>query len=284
MKVLKLTPRSTIYPKGLHEIVAKPKQLYLRGELPPAGLILVGIVGSRRASAYGRAVTEQLAGELASSGVGIVSGLALGIDAIAHKAALTAGGYTLAVLGCGVDRVYPSTNRSLGEQILGNGGGIISEYDPGMPPLKQHFPARNRIIAGLCSAILVTEAAERSGALITASFALEQNREVLSVPGNITSPLSVGTNNLIKAGATAVTNADDVLAALDLERTDKVVSQQPLSEDGAAIIKLLAAGTNDSDELIQALGWDAARFNQTVTLMELSGKLKNLGSGKWIVA
>lgn len=281
MKYDKVTPKNKNYPGILREISSPPKQLYIKGELKD-NRPLVAIVGSRKATRYGRAVTEQLAGELAGAGIGIVSGLALGVDAVAHRAALDAGGYTLAVLGCGIDNIYPATNRDLGEKILKSGGAIISEYPPGTPPLKQHFPARNRIVAGLAQAIVVTEAAERSGALITATFALESGREVMAVPGNINSPMSAGANGLIKSGATAVTDASDVMAALGLESEDKARTLPLMSAEEAAIYTLLEEGVTDGQDIQVRSGMDTATFNQTITLMEIGGKVRNLGGGKWI--
>lgn len=282
MKINRLTPRHKNYPSLLKEIAHFPKKLFVLGELK-FDQSYIAIVGSRRVSPYGREVTARLASELANCGVVVVSGLALGVDTIAHRAALEAGGKTVAVLANGLDQIYPSSNRNLAKQILQNHGAIISEYEAQTPPLKHHFPARNRIIAGLSLAVIVTEAASRSGALITASFALEQNRLVMSVPGNITSTLSEGTNNLIKSGAIAVTSASDVLAALDMEAPElKAKIARPASSEEALIFELLAKEINDTDLMLNECGWEAAKFNQVLTLMEVSGKIRSLGGGKWI--
>ncbi|MEX0748519.1 MAG: DNA-processing protein DprA [Candidatus Saccharimonadales bacterium] len=282
MTISTITRRSSAYPQLLREIAHPPKQLYVCGELR-TDLPLVAIVGTRKPTRYGREITARLSGDLAQTGIGIVSGLALGCDAIAHRAALEAGGYTIAIMACGLDRLYPATNRQLGIRILRQKGVIISEYDSGMPPLKQNFAVRNRIISGLTLGVVITEAAERSGSLITATFALEQNREVMAVPGNITSPLSAGTNNLIKAGATPVTSAGDILTALDLATTaNPSLAPSGSSPDEAAVLALLAEGVSDGDELLQRLEWEPARFNQVITLLELSGKVRSLGGGKWI--
>ncbi|MBI4100894.1 DNA-protecting protein DprA [Candidatus Microgenomates bacterium] len=282
MKIKQITDRHENYPKLLTEIASPPKKLFYIGKLP-ADQPCVAIVGSRKATAYGRQVTEQLAGELAACGIIIISGLALGIDAIAHRAAVASGGRSLAVMGCGLDQIYPASNRGLAKQMLAQGGGLISEYEAGTPPLKHHFPARNRIITGLSLAVVITEAAAHSGALITANFALEQNRLVMAVPGNTTSKSSEGANNLLKAGAMAVTEARDVLNALDLEVPElKAKIARPASKEEALILDLLAQEITDSEELIVKSGWDAVKFNQVISLMELSGKVRNLGGGKWI--
>ncbi len=280
MKIREITTNSSQYPELLGEIPSPPKQLYCLGSLR-SDLPLVSIVGSRKPTRYGRTVTSDIAASLAKNGIGIVSGLALGIDAEAHRAALTAEGYTLAVMASGLDKFYPVTNRQLGIRILKNGGAMISEYEEGTPPLKQHFPARNRIVAGLSQAVIVTEAAEKSGSLITANFALEQNRLVMAVPGNITSSMSRGTNNLIKAGAIPVTDANDVLIALGLDTADES-KKAPLSEKEAEIIALIDDGVTDGEEMLVRLKWSASEFNQTITLMELSGHVRHLDGNKWI--
>lgn len=282
MKISQLKRNHPSYPALLAEIGTPPQPLYYLGKLP-GSTPAVAIVGSRKATAYGRGVTHRLASDLAAAGIVIVSGLALGIDSVAHRAALEAGGRTIAVLACGLDQIYPSTNRNLAKTILAKGGGIISEYPAGTPPLKHHFPARNRLISGLSLATIITEAPAHSGALITANFALEQNRLVMSVPGNITALTSAGTNNLLKAGALAVTEARDVLTALDLEVPAlKAKLAQPASKEEAVILKLLSADINDSEELAQQSGFEIIRFNQVISLMEISGKVRALGGGKWI--
>ncbi|MBI3983817.1 DNA-protecting protein DprA [Candidatus Microgenomates bacterium] len=270
------------YPKLLREIASPPQTLFYQGRLPEDD-ICVAIVGTRKPSAYGRAVTERLAYDLAAAGLTIISGLALGVDSLAHRAALEAGGRTIGILGCGLDQIYPATNRQLASRMVKHGGGLLSEYEPGTPPLRHHFPARNRLISGLSLAVVVTEAAAHSGALITANFALEQNRLVMAVPGNITSLTSGGTNNLLKAGAAAVTEASDVLMALDLEvPTLKAKVARPASADEALILGLLAREISDSEDLIAQSGWDVIKFNQVITLMELSGKIRNIGGGRWL--
>ena len=280
MQVSTIKRQSSNYPILLEDIPSPPAQLFLHGQLPPQA-VMVAIVGSRKCSDYGQAATYQLAYELARAGVVIVSGLALGVDTVAHTAALEAGGTTLAVQACGWDQIYPAANRGLAEQILRQGGGIISEYEKGMPALKQNFPARNRIIAGLCVATIVTEAAARSGALITANFALQQNRQVMAVPGNITNPLSAGPNNLLKAGATPITGSSDVLAALNFQ-IEQTQPTAPSSQEEAAILELLKQGCRTTQALIERSGLSAQQFASIISLMEITGQVRNLGAGNWV--
>lgn len=282
----KLTLNSINYPGLLAVIPDPPKVLYYLGT-PPDELLserkVVAIVGSRKVSNYGRNVTEKLAASLAGKGIIIASGLALGVDGLAHEAALAAGGKAIAVLAGGLDNIYPASHQSLAKRILETGGTIISEYPPGSEPFKPNFVARNRIISGLSHAVLITEAAEKSGSLHTAQFALEQGREVLAVPGNITSPTSVGTNNLIKIGATPVTSPKDVFSALGLKEED---SEKPMAanEAEAVILELLRGGTNDIDLLFSSSGMGQTSFNQTLTMLEISGKIRPAGNGTWVAA
>jgi DNA processing protein len=214
-----LRRRDAAFPPLLAAIHDPPARLYLRGSAAPDLLDrpAVAVVGARACSSYGRSVARTLARDLASSGLVVVSGMARGIDGDAHRGALEGGGPTVAVLGCGVDRDYPAAHAELARRIV-EAGLVVSEYEPGIEPAPWRFPARNRIIAGLCRATLVVEARERSGALITADFALEEGREVLAVPGEITSSLSGGTNALLRLGATPVTCLEDVLEAYGIER------------------------------------------------------------------
>ena len=278
MKIKKLASSDTDFPEQLKTIHSAPKRLFYLGE-PLLGLSpAVAIVGSRKPTVYGKEVTKQLAGELARVGVTVISGLALGIDATAHRAALEAGGRTIAVLGNGLDEIYPATHRNLAKDILSNDGTIVSEYDVGTPALPQHFPARNRIVSALSDGVLITEAAVKSGTLITANFALEQGRTVMAVPGNITSPMSEGTNNLIKTGAAPVANAQDVLHALGLEaQTLKKDETAAYSPEEAAIIELLSEGITDNDELLVKSELETGLFNQTMTMLEISGRIKERG-------
>jgi DNA processing protein len=284
MNVKKLTLEHSAYPSVLKKLPTPPKELYVLGT-DLADILArprVAIVGSRGVSAYGQQVTASLAGDLARHGVVIISGLALGVDGIAHQAALEAGGTTVAVLPCGLDQIYPATHTQLAKRILEQGGTLISEYPAGMPGLKQNFIARNRIVSGLAQALLITEASEKSGTMHTARFALEQGRDVLAVPGNITSPNSVGTNNLIKTGATPVTSVADVLYALGAAHLPaEPVRRRGETAEEQAILDLLYEGVSDGHELLVSCGQPAEQFTQTLTMLEISGKIRALGNNHW---
>jgi len=267
-----LRRRAAAFPPLLAAIHDPPAELYLRGS--GADEILssptVAIVGARACSSYGRSVARSLAREVAAAGVAVVSGMARGIDGEAHRGALDADGVTVAVLGCGVDRDYPAAHADLARQICEQGL-IVSEYEPGVEPAPWRFPARNRIIAGLCRATVVVEARERSGALITADFALEEGREVLAVPGEITSSLSAGTNALLRLGATPVTCAADVLEVFGIELVKPVPASLGRAAD--ALLAELGKGALTADELVRATGVDAAQGVATLVELELAGRL-----------
>lgn len=270
------------YPKLLKEIYSPPPLLFWRGQLPGDDEFLLAVVGTRKPSSYGQHVTKTLARDLAQSGLTIVSGLALGIDSLAHTAALEANGKTMAVLGCGVERanIYPASNRYLGEKIVDRGGCIISEHPLGTPPLKHHFPRRNRIISGASLGTLVVEAPLKSGALLTAQLSLEQNREVFSVPGNITSAYSAGTNKLIKMGARVTTSAEDVLETLNLQKATQYLAASaivPESEEETKILPLLKNEPIHVDELSRSTGLPIQIINATLMLMEMKGKVRHMG-------
>jgi DNA processing protein len=257
-------------PPRLRAIHDPPKRLYLRGEAPPELLAepSVAIVGARACSPYGRQVARMLGRELAAAGVVVVSGLARGVDGEAHRGALDAGGHTVAVLGCGIDRDYPAAHASLAAAIAERSL-LVSEYEPGVEPAPWRFPARNRIVAGLAAATIVVEARDRSGALITADFSLEEGREVFAVPGEITSALSTGTNDLLRLGATPLTCAADVLELFDLAPV--AASPPALSESATRILQALQAGSASADELAQATGLDVAAVTSAVVELELAG-------------
>jgi DNA processing protein len=270
------------FPQLLREISSPPKGLHLAGNIPD--LPMVAIVGTRRPTRYGEEITYKIAYELARAGFCIVSGLALGIDTIVHKAVLEADGKTIAVLGCGLDRPYPRSNYGLFNKIIESGGGAISEYPEGTEAFKSHFPARNRIIAGLSLATIVTEADAKSGSLITANFAIQANRTLMAVPGNITSPRSAGPNNLIKNGAQLVTNAADVLAILGLESPELVkVKPKADSKEEALIMDLLSEKSLTTQQIIDETKIDAVSIASIISLMEITGKIRNLGAGSWIL-
>jgi DNA processing protein len=254
-------------PPLLGAIHGPPSQLYLRGAAEPKLLAqpAVAIVGARACSPYGLQVARMLGRELAAAGVVVVSGLARGIDGEAHRGALETDGHTVAVLGCGIDRDYPAAHAGLARSIADRSL-VVSEYEPGVEPAPWRFPARNRIIAGLCAATIVVEARERSGALITADFALDEGREVFAVPGEITSSLSAGTNALLRLGATPLTSVSDVLESLGLERPDRV--PPPISEVAASMLERLPAGV---DELVRASGLTAGEVAAALAELELAG-------------
>jgi DNA processing protein len=261
--------------------------LNTRGRWPPPEGPRAAIVGSRRPSPYGEAVAEQLASDLAAAGVIIVSGLALGIDAAAHRGALVAGGTTIAVMGTGVDIVYPAAHGALAEQILAAGGALVSQFPDGTVPRRHNFPARNLTMAALSDAVVVVEAAEGSGALITAAAALELGKDVMAVPGSVFSPLSVGTHGLIRDGAALVQNARDVLAALDVARE---VLDDPLhpprsvgfelgrSRDGI-VLHLSDTLAMSAAEIARKLQLPIAEVVGRLTSLELEGAVRRHGSG-----
>lgn len=243
----------------------------------------VAIVGSRKVTPYGRAVTARLAGELAGQGVIIVSGLAYGVDAIAHQAALDAGGLTMAVLPGSLDEVYPRTHRGLADRIVEGGGALISEYEPGYSVRKWSFIERNRIVSGISDALLIPEAAINSGTMHTVRFALEQGKDVLAVPGDITSPTSEGTNSLIKTGAMLVTSTADVLNVLGLKPQTKkqIVGSTP---DEQLLLDLLADSPTEGNQLLEQSCLALEKFNQALVMLEITGKIRNVGNNRWTIA
>jgi len=279
-----LTWEDEAYPACLKEIDQPPPILYLRGELTIEDSWAVAVVGTRRVTAYGRQVTEELASYLAQNGVTVVSGLARGVDAIAHQAALKAGGRTLAVMGNGVDRIYPPEHRALAEQILASGA-LLSDYAPGTPPEGANFPPRNRLISGLSLAVVVVEAGETSGALITAQFAVDQGREVFAVPGNILAPQSKGTNRLIQQGAHPLLSARDVLEALNLTRVSEqrlVRRALPADEVETQVLNVLAHEPLHVDEIRNQTGLPIERVSATLVMMELKGMVRQVGGMNYV--
>jgi DNA processing protein len=246
----------------------------------------VAVVGTRNRSTYGRDATRKIVSDLVAAGVTIVSGLALGIDAVAHEAALQAGGRTLAVLGSGVDQIYPQTNRAIGEAIL-NQGALISEYPLGAAPTATNFPARNRIISGLALGVLVVEAAARSGALITVNFALEQGRDVFAVPGSIFSPRSEGPHRLIRDGATIVTRAEDILDALNLQNAveqQSIAAVVPETPEEVALLRLIEAEPRHIDAISRDSALDHTVVSATLAMLELKGLVKQVGGMQYVLA
>jgi DNA processing protein len=272
------------YPRHLKEIDQPPPVLYVRGSLIPEDEWSVAIVGTRRVTAYGRQVAEEVATTLAQNGVTIVSGLARGVDSIAHQAAINAGGRTLAVLGNGVDIVYPPENRHLATQIMEHGA-LVSDYALGTQPDGINFPPRNRIISGLSLAVIIVEAGETSGALITASFAAEQGRDVFAVPGNINAPQSQGTNRLIRDGAQPLINPQDVLEALNLTMvTEHRAVRVALPSDPieSRLYKLLSQEPMHVDEIRAQAEMPIETVSATLAMMELKGMVRQVGGMNYI--
>jgi DNA processing protein len=277
---------SPAYPRYLREVPNPPPLLYVWGELLETDRWAVAVVGTRRLTSYGRQVARDLVTGLVRSGVTIVSGLARGVDAVAHKIALEMGGRTVAVLGSGLDCIYPPEHRALARQMAAGQGAVISEYGLGVQPEAKNFPPRNRLISGLSLGVIVVEAAERSGALITANFALEQNREVFAVPGNITSPASQGANRLIQQGAKLVTTVEDVLEELNLTLAPEQKAIQlalPDSAEEALIWSHLSAEPQHVDDLSQATSLPTSLVSSTLTLMELKGVVQQVGGMKYVI-
>lgn len=258
------------FPPLLRAIHDPPPGLFVRGagDVEILSRPAVALVGARACSPYGRQVARRLGRELAGAGLVVVSGLARGVDGEAHRGALEAGGLTVAVLGCGIDRDYPAAHRALAAEIARTGL-IVSEYAPGIEPAPWRFPARNRIVAGLCAATVVVEARERSGALITCDLALEEGREVFAVPGEITSALSAGSNALLRLGATPCTGAADVLESFGLGLPAPV--ELELGPAAAVVLERVRAAATTADELARATALPAGELAAALTELELAG-------------
>lgn len=279
-----IRPRQTSFPERLKHLSQIPDQLHVVGrEL--SGILdnpVVGIVGSRKVSNYGRSTTHDFASSLARRGVVIVSGLALGVDSIAHRACLEANGATIAVLPCGQDKIYPASHSGLAKSIVNHEGTLLSEYSGNEQPMRHYFIARNRIIAALSDVLLVTEAAQNSGSLYTANFALELGKPVFAVPGPIGSPTSKGTNSLIKSGAYPALAPEDILEELGISQTLKQTQAYlPESKAEAVIIKLLGQGIHDGAQLLSKSGLEPASFQQHLSLLEIKGAIQAGGNNTW---
>lgn len=283
MNINSITPDKHKYLKVLSLIDKPVKRVFYSGDIPATRVPTVAIVGTRKPTAYGKAITYKLATDLAQKGIVIVSGLALGVDGIAHTAACDAGGVTLAVLPSGLPRIYPSSHRDLAERILTTGGALISEYsEDATNAYQSNFLERNRIVSGLADAILITEAAARSGTLNTAAHALAQGKEIFVVPGNITSPMSAGCNALIKQGAHIVTDANDIIERIApqlLQRQAGLALGNTAAE--TAIITELQSGMRDGDEIQRATGLSSTEFATTLTMLEVQGTIRALGANQW---
>jgi len=271
--------RDEEYPKRLKDIYDPPALLYVRGELKKEDEFAISIVGSRKTTPYGRWFTEKVSQELARHGVTIVSGMARGIDSLAHWGAISGGGRTIAVLGCGVDVIYPSENRNLFAKIIDRGA-ILSEFPMGSPPEGGHFPRRNRIISGLSLGVVVVQASEKSGSLITAGYALEQGREVFAVPGNVGTESSRGTHRLIKEGAKLVESSEDILEEIlpqwrgEGEKIPKVETPRPdLTEEEKVLYELLGGTPLHIDAMIRESRLDPGKVSSLLLNLELKGMI-----------
>lgn len=294
-KINTISPQEAEFTQGLRDIALMPKTLYFYGKMPqnmakkgPKRPKTVAIVGSRHNTRYGEEVAYRLAYELGKRGVVVVSGLAYGVDSIGHRGCLDAGGITVAVLGTPIDEIYPRAHKGLAKEIVEKNGAIISEYAPGARVYpKVSFLERNRIISGLSDIVLVVEAAERSGSLNTATHALEQGKEVFAVPGNITSTYSQGCNKLISQGATPYTEPDDVLRLLfpeDYAKKHKKAQKQGLIGDNdieTTILTYLSEGLRSGDEIMRRSKLPPEVFNQSVTMLEIKGRIRSLGMNNW---
>lgn len=293
-----ITIKDKDYPYLLKEISYPPYLLYYQGEIKCLNDInkrRLAIVGARKHSAYAEKIINQFTPDIVSNKIEIVSGLAIGIDTLAHNKTLDYSGITIAVLGTGLDikNIYPQSNIKLAQAIINNGGLLLSEFPLGTGPLRQNFPQRNRIISGLCQATLVVEAEEKSGSLITANYALDQNREVLAIPGNIFSEYSSGTNNLIKSGARVVLKPEDILEIFKIESNNKQLSKQKTedinlkNEIEKAIYNILKGASEKSevitsDEIVKITKLDTSVINSTLSILELRGIAKTNEMGYYI--
>lgn len=281
-KINTLSIAKSAYAHPLETLHSPPKQLYYAGNVPESRRPTVAIIGSRKPTAYGTAVTHRFAYELAKQGVVIVSGLAYGIDGIAHKAALEAGGTTLAILAGGLHHIYPAAHTQLAQEIVTSGGALLSELPLGTEARKYHFLARNRLVSGIADAILITEATERSGTLSTFAHAMEQNIPVFAIPGPIDSLLSAGPNSLIQQGAHVALKPQDILDIIS-PNTRQSQTTFPLGETEAqqALISLLQQGIADGDTLLQQSKLSTSEYLESMTMMELNEVVKNYGGNQW---
>jgi len=287
-KVAALTWHDAAYPARLKEIYDPPPVLFVHGEMTPADEWAIAVVGTRRATAYGREIAERLAGDLARNGITVVSGLARGIDQVAHKAALEAGGRTIAVQACGLDMVYPAEHLGMAQQIVKQGA-LISDYPLGTRPRPEFFPRRNRIMSGVSLGVLVVEAPEGSGALITTSLAMEQNREVFAVPGSVLTPASTGPHRLIQDGAKLVTSVEDILEELNLQASTRPVQMEmrellPANDEEAELLRILGAGPAHIDDIVRQSHRSTSAVSSALAVMELKGLVKQLGGMNYVRA
>lgn len=274
-----VTIADTDYPALLRTTDFPPGLLYYQGSLDCLSNTSIAVVGSRKVTAYGRRVTQELGAGLADHGCTIISGLALGVDAVAHQSAITSGVPTVGVLACGADRIYPSANYRLAKEMIERGGAVLSEFPLGMPALKHHFPQRNRIIAGISKAVVVTQASEKSGALITAQYAIDYHRDVFAVPANIYEPQSTGGNTLIKQGAHLATSITDITEVLALHINPARVKKDSvlLTKTEETVLALLEKIPRHGDDIIRASCLPAATVNAALTVLEMNGLVGHTG-------
>lgn len=295
MKIKQISPLKHNFTKVLEAIALMPKMLYYYGELPEMRsndggdrVKTVAIVGARRNTPYGEEVAFQLAKGLAQRGVIVVSGLAYGIDAVAHRGALAGGGVTVGVLGTSIDRIYPMRNIGLAKEMIAKEGAVISEYAPGTKMYPWRFLERNRIIAGLADAVVVVEANVRSGSLNTAMHALEQGKDLFAVPGDINRPMSQGCNKLIAQGATPYTELNDVLRVLfpDMDEQNESKQMSLLGDNQAEtlILQAMAEGEREGEVLLRKTGLEVSEFSRTITMLEIKGRIRGLGMNRWALA
>jgi DNA processing protein len=285
LDVKALSPDDPLFPPRLREVYDCPIMIYVRGTLIREDECAVAVVGTRHPSVYGRQAAEEITKELARNKVTIVSGLAAGIDAVAHRATLDAGGRTIAVCGCGLDMVYPSNHATLARQVMEHGA-LVSEFPLGTRPKAEHFPQRNRIISGMSLGVLVVEAGEESGALLTANRALEQNRDVFAIPGSIFSPLSVGTNYLIQQGAKLIRNCEDILEELNLNMVPHQLEMRELvapTDTEAQVLMHLTKEATHIDALCRISGLPTPTVTSTLAMLELKGLARQVGGMNYIL-
>ena len=285
MKINAVRPQDNIFTNQLASIAKVPNTLYYCGELPSTPVKSVAIVGSRKPTPYGKSVTEKIVHTLAEHNVTIISGLALGIDSIAHKAALKFNTPTIAVMARGLNGIYPASHFSLSREIVKAGGALISTYPADMPAQPYHFLERNRIISGLSSIVIVTEAAVKSGTLNTASHALEQGKDVFAVPGNITSPMSAGCNRLIRQGAQPLIDTSDILSALGI-KSQKTTPQIPVRKNKTEqlIINAILAGAKDTNQIINTTNISPSSIFVTLSTLEIAGIIESSPEGVWTIS
>ena len=285
MKINAVRPQDNIFTNQLASIAKVPNTLYYCGELPSTPVKSVAIVGSRKPTPYGKSVTEKIVHTLAEHNVTIISGLALGIDSIAHKADLKFNTPTIAVMARGLNGIYPASHFSLSREIVKAGGALISTYPADMPAQPYHFLERNRIISGLSSIVIVTEAAVKSGTLNTASHALEQGKDVFAVPGNITSPMSAGCNRLIRQGAQPLIDTSDILSALGI-KSQKTTPQIPVRKNKTEqlIINAILAGAKDTNQIINATNISPSSIFVTLSTLEIAGIIESSPDGVWTIS